>query len=126
MDHLQTTGEATPAVSSPMSSQHLQNRCQDKIPDTEVLERAELPSVIATMRKAQTRWAGHVLRMSDSRIPKQLLYGEVSRCGKKIGAQRKRYKDIISKAVDTGTTDLTQSAKNEFCGRMLYSLDLYS
>jgi len=57
---------------------------QGKIPNTEVLERAELPSVITTMRKAQTRWAGHVLRMSDSRIPKQLMYGELSRSGRKI------------------------------------------
>jgi len=44
-------------------------RWQDKIPNTEVLERAELPSVITTMRKAQTRWAGHVLRTSDSSGP---------------------------------------------------------
>jgi len=45
-------------------------RWQGKIPNTEVLERAELPRVITSMRKAQIRWAGHVLRMSDSRIPK--------------------------------------------------------
>ena len=60
-------------------------RWQDKIPNTEVLERAELPSIMTTMRKALTRWADHVLRMSDSRIPKQLLYGELSRGGRKIG-----------------------------------------
>ena len=43
---------------------------QDKISDTEVLERAQLLSVITAMRKAQTRWAGHVFRMSDSKISK--------------------------------------------------------
>jgi len=32
---------------------------------------------------------------SDSRIPKQLLYGELSRGGRKIGGQRKRYKDSL-------------------------------
>jgi len=53
------------------------SKSADKIPDTEVLERAELPSVITTTRKAYTRWADHVLRMSDSCIPKQLLYGEL-------------------------------------------------
>ena len=48
-------------------------RWQDKISDTEVLERAQLPSVITTMHKAQIRRVGHVFEMSDSRIPKQLL-----------------------------------------------------
>jgi len=68
---------------------------QDKIPDTEVLERAELPSVITTMRKAQTRWAGHVTRMDDSRIPKQLFYGELQHGERRVGGQRKRYKDSL-------------------------------
>ena len=68
---------------------------QDRIPDTEVLERAELPSVITTMRKAQTRWAGHVSRMADSRIPKQLFYGELRHGKRKVGGQRKRYKDNL-------------------------------
>uniref|UniRef100_A0A8C7WPE7 Reverse transcriptase domain-containing protein n=1 Tax=Oryzias sinensis TaxID=183150 RepID=A0A8C7WPE7_9TELE len=70
-------------------------RWHDRITNTEVLERADLLSVITTMRKAQTRWAGHVCRMSDSRIPKQLLYGELSHGSRKVGGQRKRYKDCI-------------------------------
>ena len=73
-------------------------RGQDKISDTEVLEdmeRAQLPNVITTMRKAQTRWAGHVFRMSDSTIPKQLLYGELSQGARKVGGQRKRFKDSL-------------------------------
>ena len=68
---------------------------QDKIPDTEVLERAQLPSVITTLHEAQTRCAGHVSRMSDSRIPKQLLYGEPSQGARKAGGQRKRFKDSL-------------------------------
>ena len=70
-------------------------RWQDKISDTEVLERAQLPSVITTMRKAQTRWAGHVSRMSDSRIPKQLLYGELNQGARKVGGQRKHFKAYL-------------------------------
>ena len=33
-------------------------RRQDKISDIEMLERVQLPSIITTMRKAQTRWEG--------------------------------------------------------------------
>ena len=68
---------------------------QDKIPDSEVLERAALPSAITIMQKAQTRWAGHVSRMANSRIPKQLFYGELKHSGRKVSGQRKRYKDTL-------------------------------
>ena len=68
-------------------------RWNDFVLDTEVLERANLPSVITMMRKAQIRWAGHVSRMADSRIPKQLFYGQLKNGQRKIGAPRKRYKN---------------------------------
>ena len=86
----------------------LKIRWQAKIPDTEVLERAQLPSVITTMRKAQIRWAGHVFRMSDSRIPKQLVYGELSQGVRKVGGQCKHFKDSL-KASRTSRTSTSTS-----------------
>ena len=65
-------------------------RWNDFAPDSEVLERGNLPSVITMMRKAQIQWAGHVSRMADSRIPKQLFYGQLKNGQRKIGAPRKR------------------------------------
>ena len=50
---------------------------QDKIPDTEVLTKADLPSIHSILIKAQLRWAGHVVRMPDYQLPKQLFYGEL-------------------------------------------------
>ena len=70
-------------------------RWQDKVPDTEVLKQANLPSAITIMRKAQLRWAGHVSRMPDTRLPKQLLYGELSQWKRKAGGQKKRFKDSL-------------------------------
>ncbi len=52
-------------------------------------ERMDLPSIITIMRKAQTRCAGHLSCMSDCRIPKQLLYGELSHGSRKVGGRRK-------------------------------------
>ncbi|KAL9970161.1 hypothetical protein ACROYT_G022489 [Oculina patagonica] len=70
-------------------------RWQDKVPDTEVLKQADLPSAITTTRKAQLRWAGHVSRMPDDRIPKQLFYRELYSGKRTVGGQRKRYKDSL-------------------------------
>ena len=67
----------------------------DHIPDTEILERAETESIFAILKRAQLRWAGHVFRMDDDRIPKKLLYGELT-VGKRFhGGQKKRYKDLL-------------------------------
>lgn len=70
-------------------------RWQDKVPDTEILERAGLCSVYTLLLKAQARWAGHVVRMPDSRLPKQLLYGELCQGKRSVGGQKKRYKDCL-------------------------------
>ena len=45
--------------------------------------------------KAQLRWTGHVTRMDSDRIPKQLLYGELSKGKRKQGRPLKRFKDCI-------------------------------
>ena len=70
-------------------------RWQDKVPDTEVLERAEMESVYAMLKRSQLRWAGHVCRMSDDRLPKRLLYGELKEGKRSHGGQRKRFKDTL-------------------------------
>ncbi|XP_078083694.1 uncharacterized protein LOC144503067 [Mustelus asterias] len=72
----------------------LRIRWQDKVPDTEVLSGASLPSVHTLLMRAQTRWAGHVIRMLDERIPKQLLFGELSAGRHSHGGQKKRYKGL--------------------------------
>ena len=46
----------------------LQIKWQDKIPDTEVLRLADLPSIHTILGKNQLRWSGHVSSTED-RIP---------------------------------------------------------
>ena len=69
-------------------------RWQDKIPDTEVLEQTGLPSIYTMLQKMQVRWAGHVVRMPDSRLPKQLLYGELCRASAQSGDRRRDSKTV--------------------------------
>ena len=68
---------------------------QDKIPDTEVLQRADMSSIYAMLKRSQLRWAGHVHRMSDERLPKRLFYGELTEGKRSHGGQKKRYKDTL-------------------------------
>ena len=49
--------------------------------------------------KIQQRWAGHVSRMEDHRLPKIILYGELSSGLRNRGAPKKRYKDTLKKSL---------------------------
>ncbi|BHF75025.1 hypothetical protein SprV_0501811800 [Sparganum proliferum] len=49
---------------------------QDRIPDTDVLERTGILSIYAMLRQIQLRWSGHLVRMDNERLPKRLFYGD--------------------------------------------------
>ncbi|XP_069960323.1 RNA-directed DNA polymerase from mobile element jockey [Cherax quadricarinatus] len=72
---------------------------QDKIPDTEVLTTAGLPSIYTILMQTQLRWAGHVARMPDHRLPKKLLFGELQHGKRSQGGQKKHYKDTLKTAL---------------------------
>ena len=80
---------------------------QDKVCNTDVLTRAGLPSMYTQLRQRRLRWLGHVHRMEDGRIPKDLLYGELA-CGKRTtGRPHLRYRDVCKrdmKALDINIT----------------------
>ncbi len=71
----------------------------DFITNVEVLEQAEITSIEAMLLKSQLRWAGHVSRMDDHRLPKIALYGELSTGHRDRGAPKKRYKDCLKKSL---------------------------
>ena len=68
----------------------------DFIPGDEILRKAGLQSIQNILKAKRLRWLGHVDRMSENRIPKQVLYGEITAGrGRKRGGQIKRYKDLV-------------------------------
>ena len=61
----------------------------------EVLQLAGMTSITTEIRKKHFKWAGQVTRMSDNRLPKQLLYGELQEGSRPKGRRRKRFKDEL-------------------------------
>nr|VZI49834.1 unnamed protein product [Spirometra erinaceieuropaei] len=72
---------------------------QDRIPDTNVLERTGILSIHAILRQMQLRWSGHLVRMDDERLPKRLFYGDVATGSRRQGGQIRRYKDTLKSSL---------------------------
>ena len=51
-----------------------QNRVTNKV----LLEKAGIPILYTLLKQRRMRWLGHVTRMEDGHIPKNLLYGELA------------------------------------------------
>ena len=65
----------------------LKIKWQDRVPETEVLKRAKMQSVHTLLKLAQLRYAGHVIRMPEERLPKKILYGQLEMGKRSYGGQ---------------------------------------
>ena len=50
----------------------------DKVTNKHILERAGLPSMEDLLIRKNLRWTGHLMKMSPDRLPKQVLYSQLS------------------------------------------------
>ncbi|BHF57167.1 hypothetical protein SprV_0100010800 [Sparganum proliferum] len=72
---------------------------QDRIPDTDVLERTRILNIYAMLRQIQLRWSGHLVRMDDERLPKRLFYEDVATGSRRQGRPIRRYKDTMKSSL---------------------------
>ena len=80
---------------------------QDKVTNNSVLERPGIPSMYTLLKQRRMRWLGHVVRMDDGRIPKDLLYGELAQGKRPTGRPQLRYKDVCKRDLKAMDIDLT-------------------
>jgi len=68
---------------------------QDRLTNTDVLQICGITGIEAFLLKAQLRWAGHVMRMSDDRVPKQVFCGQLAAGARPQCGPVRRYKDSL-------------------------------
>ena len=64
---------------------------QDHITNREVLSRAGVSSMYSLLSQRRLRWLGHLHRMDDGRLPKDILYGQLARGKRRPGGPRLRF-----------------------------------
>ncbi|XP_072041391.1 uncharacterized protein [Amphiura filiformis] len=79
---------------------------QDRVPNGEVLQRAKMESVEAILVKSQLRWVGHVVRMPDERLPKAVMYADLTEGKRKRDGQKLRYRDVVKRHLKTADMDV--------------------
>ena len=70
---------------------------KDRVTNTAVLEQAGSLSMHLLLCHRRLRWLGHVHRMSDGRIPKDVLYGELASGRRPVGRPMLRFKDVCKR-----------------------------
>ena len=81
---------------------------EDHIPNTDILRRSGLYSIEAKIMLSQLRWAGHVVRMSDERLPKQIFFSELEQGVRTSGRPLLRYKDTLKHEMKACNIDPSQ------------------
>ena len=69
----------------------------DKVTNKEIIERTRLPSMEDRLIRNNLRWTGHLMSISPDRLPKQVLYSQLSSGHRKRGRPRVRFKDTIKR-----------------------------
>ena len=58
-----------------------------------------MPAVLTIVMSAQLCWAGHIVRMPDGRLPKDIMHGQLSSDAHKWWGQQLWYKDILHRSL---------------------------
>ena len=58
------------------------------------------------LRQRRLRWLGHVCRMEDGRLPKEVLYGELKKGTRAAGRPNLRFKDVCKRDMKALDFDL--------------------
>ena len=75
---------------------------QDRVPNKDVLAQSEVACVFALLSQSWLRWLGHVSRMDDEGIPRDILYSELATGTRPAGRPNLRFKDVCKPDLKAG------------------------
>ena len=76
---------------------HLRSIMRIKVTNKDIHEETGLPSMEVLLIRKNLRWTGHLVRMSPGRLPKQIIYSQLSSDHRKRGRPHVRFKDTIKR-----------------------------
>ena len=70
---------------------------KDRVSNDEIYRRSGLAPMTDILIVRNLRWTGHVHRMDAERLPRQLLYSQLSSGARNQGRPRLRFKDVVKR-----------------------------
>lgn len=64
-----------------------------------ILQQTGLPSMYDILRQRTLRWTGHVCRLNDNRLPKQILFSQLKEGSRSRGRPKLRYKGTVKRSL---------------------------
>ena len=80
----------------------------DKVTNEEVLKRAGSRSLFQSLKTRRMRWLGHLRRIPDGRLPKDILFSELSHGRRGRGRPLLRFKDVAKRDLNDLGIDATE------------------
>ena len=95
-----------------------------------VLEKAGIPSLYTLLKQRRMHCQGHVTRMEDGCIPKDLLYGELATGERLIGQPQLRFKDVCKQdlqalGINTDSWEVTATDRDAWRHTVKVGLSQY-
>ena len=78
----------------------------DYVTNKTVLETTNMTTVYYMLSERRLRWLGHICRMPDGRIPKDILFGELAQGSRARGRPHLRFKDVCKRDMKAGNMEL--------------------
>ena len=96
MDSVQTTGEKAACLHDATSAFDHEDNLDGQSDKKRKYSNGE-GHLLKISDQKNLRWTGHLMRMSPDRLPKQVLYSQLSSGHRKRGRSRLRFKDTIKR-----------------------------
>ena len=85
----------------------------DKRPNASIRKQCHVPAIAESLQQRRLVWLGHLGRMKDDRLPKQMLFGRVAEGGRQRGRPKQTWKSrVLTDLADVKVSRWYQSCQD--------------